>query len=158
MRTSFVNRRSHNQMLQDNHPSMKRFILCMILSISSILFSFSENRMGEITLITDTYDFGSFPQKQVHGVVFIFRNTGTAPVVIQSASATCSCTSVTYSSKPVLPGHKGYITVWFNGTLTTLGHFSKTVDINFNASNGLVRVTITGEVLQDKARSKSTKR
>lgn len=130
----------------------------MILSISSILFSFSENRMGEITLITDTYDFGSFPQKQVHGVVFIFRNTGTAPVVIQSASATCSCTSVTYSSKPVLPGHKGYITVWFNGTLTTLGHFSKTVDINFNASNGLVRVTITGEVLQDKARSKSTKR
>lgn len=158
MRTSFVNRRSHNQMLQDNHPSMKRFILCMILSISSILLSFCGNKMGEITLLTDTYDFGSFPQKQVHGVVFIFRNTGTAPVVIQSASATCSCTSVTYSSKPVLPGHKGYITVWFNGTLTTLGHFSKTVDINSNASNGLVRVTITGEVLQDKARSKSTKR
>lgn len=130
----------------------------MILSISSILFSFSENRMGEITLLTDTYDFGSFPQKQVHGVVFIFRNTGTAPVVIQSASATCSCTSVTYSSKPVLPGHKGYITVWFNGTLTTLGHFSKTVDINSNASNGLVRVTITGEVLHNSATKRSRQR
>lgn len=130
----------------------------MILSISSILFSFSENKMGEITLLTDTYDFGSFPQKQVRGVVFVFRNTGSAPVVIQSTSTACGCTSVTYSSKPVLPGHKGYVTVWFNGTLTTLGHFSKTVDINFNASNGLVRVTITGEVLQDKARSKSTKR
>ena len=105
--------------------------------------------MGEITLVTDSYDFGAFPQKQVRGVVFVFCNTGTAPVVIQSASATCSCTSVTYSSKPVLPGHKGYITVWFNGTLTTLGHFSKTVDINSNARNGLVRVTISGEVLSN---------
>lgn len=105
----------------------------------------AKEKKGEITFQKDSYDFGSFSKVTIRRVVFVFTNTGNAPVVIQSTSTACTCTGVSYSKKPVMPGKKGYITVYYNGNKADAGHFLKTVDVRSNASNSIVRLTIEGE-------------
>jgi len=43
-----------------------------------------------------------------------FTNKGNRPLLIDSVSAECSCTSVVYPEKPVLPGESGIIHVTFD--------------------------------------------
>ena len=75
---------------------------------------------------------------------FAFTNTGTAPLIIHQAFATCGCTVPVWPRKPIKPGEKGEIEVTYNGTDKFPGHFQKTVTIRSNGINEVVRLTIEG--------------
>ena len=94
-------------------------------------------------------DMGKFPSKDpVHKAEFQFTNTGTAPLVIHQALASCGCTVPTYPKTPIKPGEKGVIEVTYNGTGKFPGHFQKTITIRTNATNEVVRLTIEGEMTE----------
>ena len=58
------------------------------------------------------HDFGNMVEGEIVSYIFTFTNTGTAPLLISSASASCGCTVPKYSKKPVQPGDSGELEVF----------------------------------------------
>ncbi len=80
----------------------------------------------------ETHDFGILKEGPVASFDFEFTNTGKEPLIIQSCSASCGCTTPDWTRTPILPGKKGKITVKYN-TQGRPGSFNKTVYIASNA-------------------------
>ncbi|XZF16667.1 DUF1573 domain-containing protein [Chitinophagaceae bacterium MMS25-I14] len=80
----------------------------------------------------ETWDFKNIKEGPVAEHVFEFKNTGKEPLIIQSASASCGCTTPEWPKEPILPGKKGKITVHYN-TQGRVGPFTKDVYIVSNA-------------------------
>jgi hypothetical protein len=57
------------------------------------------------------HDFGSINQDSENMHVFNFTNTGTEPLIIQSATGSCGCTVPDYPKEPIAPGATGEIKV-----------------------------------------------
>jgi len=126
---------------------MKYIISVFLLFLSTIEFAYAQQGKGYLHIKCTSYNFGAFPKKQVRSCVFIVQNTGTTPVAIESAIPTCNCTAVKYSRQPIMPGKKAFITVYYNGKNYAKGKFKKSIDINSTASNGMVRLFISGTTL-----------
>jgi len=82
----------------------------------------------------DTFDFGTIKEGPVAEHIFEFTNAGKEPLIIQSASASCGCTTPEWPKEPILPGKSGKITVHYN-TQGRPGPFNKTVFISSNAAS-----------------------
>jgi hypothetical protein len=80
----------------------------------------------------ETFDFGTIKEGPVAEHVFEFKNVGKEPLIIQSASASCGCTTPEWPKEPIMPGKKGKITVHYN-TQGRVGPFNKTVYLTSNA-------------------------
>jgi Protein of unknown function (DUF1573) len=65
------------------------------------------------TIKFDEYDhsFGEIMQDSENKYVFRFTNTGTEPLIIESATGSCGCTVPDYPKAPIAPGGKGEIAV-----------------------------------------------
>jgi Protein of unknown function (DUF1573) len=95
----------------------------------------------------DSYDFSKIKEGPVAEHVFEFTNVGKEPLIIQSASASCGCTTPEWPKEPILPGKSGKITVHYN-TQGRPGPFTKTVFLQDNAAHEKDRyeLIIKGEV------------
>ena len=60
------------------------------------------------------FDFGTINEGDVVSHTFVFKNIGTAPLVISSATGSCGCTIPTYPKEPIAPGEVDKIVVKFN--------------------------------------------
>lgn len=126
---------------------MKKFLWAMCLMLTFTLTLFAQSGKAEIKFDKTTCDFGKFSEKQpVQKCTFTFTNTGTAPLVINQAVASCGCTIPTYTKTPVLPGKTGEVTVTYNGTGKFPGHFKKTITIRTNAATEMVRLYVEGDM------------
>jgi outer membrane biosynthesis protein TonB len=92
------------------------------------------------------YDFGSITEGDVVEHIFKFTNTGEAPLVIQSASASCGCTVPNYPREPIAPGETGEIEVKFDSS-NKPGIQNKTVSITANTDPTITRLTIKSNVV-----------
>lgn len=100
---------------------------------------------AEIKFDTLRHDFGKFSADDpVVKCSFAFTNTGTSPLVIHQAFASCGCTVPTFTKTPIKPGEKGKIDITYNGRGRFPGHFQKTVTVRSNAISEIVRLTIEG--------------
>ncbi|HMC97900.1 MAG TPA: DUF1573 domain-containing protein [Flavobacteriales bacterium] len=57
------------------------------------------------------HDFGTIKQDSENKYVFAFTNTGTEPLIIESATGSCGCTVPNYPKAPIPPGGAGEIEV-----------------------------------------------
>lgn len=80
----------------------------------------------------ETYDFGNVKEGPLAEHIFEFKNVGKEPLIIQSASAGCSCTTPEWPKEPILPGKKGQIIIRYK-TEGRPGPFMKDVFIVSNA-------------------------
>lgn len=92
-----------------------------------------------------THDFGTITEGDVVEHTFKFTNTGEAPLVIQSASASCGCTVPSYPRTPVAPGETGEIQVKFDSS-NKPGIQNKTVSLTANTNPAITRLTIKSNV------------
>lgn len=100
----------------------------------------------KIVIAVLNYDFGRFPKTQVKAVVVRVWNKGTAPLLLEDVSASCGCTSVKWTKKPIQPGCVGYIRVTFDGQYLSDGKFHKEVNITSNTASRYHRFWVNGEV------------
>lgn len=115
-----------------------------VSEVQAVATTKAEN-YAEITFDTLRYNFGTFSKAEpLVRCSFPFTNTGTAPLIIHQAFASCGCTIPTYTKEPVKPGEKGVIDVTYDGTDKFPGRFQKTITIRSNAINEVVRLTIEG--------------
>ncbi len=127
---------------------MKKVFLLSLLVLVSATSLWAQKSKAEITFDKTVHNFGTFSEdKPIVKCEFTFTNTGTTPLQIVRAYATCGCTVPKYTKDPVQPGEKGVIHVTYNGYGTYPGTFAKYITINSNAKNSTVRLTIKGEML-----------
>ena len=94
---------------------MKKSLLILFFSLVAVIAGASTPEGAAITFESKTHDFGTIPEDGGKVTTeFTFTNTGTAPLTIIDAKASCGCTSPVYPKKPVVPGAKGKISVSFN--------------------------------------------
>ncbi len=73
--------------------------------------------VGPITTMSfeeSEYDFGTAQEGDVVKHIYNFTNTGSEPLIISNAKATCGCTVPQWPREPIAPGEKGEIAVEFN--------------------------------------------
>jgi hypothetical protein len=137
------------------------YIVIPVMLVATLLISCSQGantngRSGSAEVSTsDTakisfkeyeHNFGRVTAGEKVACIFTFQNTGTAPLVISSATTSCDCTVSKYDKKPVLPGKSGIIEAVFDSSGRN-GKQTKIVTIQSNASKPIVLLKITGEVI-----------
>ncbi len=101
---------------------------------------------GKIEFGESVYDFGEVKEGEVVEHVYAYINTGTEPVILSQVSASCGCTTPSYTQTPVLPGKSGEVKVSFDSN-GQVGKQQKIVTIVSNAENRVMTVQLKGEVL-----------
>ena len=93
-----------------------------------------------------TYDFGKVKAGMPVTYEFRFSNTGMVPLIISSVKASCGCTITAYTKDPVEKGAAGFVSAKYDAAKP--GKFTKTVAVYANTIEGMVQLTIKGEVVE----------
>ena len=91
------------------------------------------------------HSFGKVPQGVPVTYYFSFKNTSSTPVVIESATAQCGCTTPEYPKGAIAKGTSEKIKVTYNAA--SMGSFTKQVTIKVAKYADPIILTIDGEVL-----------
>ncbi len=93
---------------------------------------------AKIEFTKDVHDYGTIEQGGDGTCEFEFKNTGTAPLIIQTAKGSCGCTVPSFPKEPIAPGATASIKVKYD--TNRVGPINKNVTITSNASNEPTKV------------------
>jgi hypothetical protein len=116
-----------------------------------VFVAVSYAQKGVLKFAQETHDFGKVEQGKPVTYVFEFKNTGSDPVVINDAQASCGCTKPSWTREPVMPGKTGNVSATFNAAAA--GPFNKSVTVTSNAEAGQTVLYLKGEVVTQKEAS-----
>ena len=117
------------------------------LFLSTLLLPLTLSSQSSAKWLETTHNFGAFSEND--GKVtctFRFVNDGQTPLIIQSARATCGCTTPDYSKAPIAPGDTGMVKVSYNPTGRP-GRFDKKIYVDLNTEPSRCALTIMGSVI-----------
>ena len=122
-----------------------------MLALSVMLFTtaaFSQDKKAEdlVKFKETVYDFGKIKQGVPVTHDFAFSNISDKPVIVESATASCGCTTPAWPQAPVAKGKENKITAGFNAAAP--GAFTKNITVKFAGADAPMMVTIKGEVLK----------
>lgn len=92
-----------------------------------------------------SYNFGKIKQGVPVTHDFLFSNLTDKPVIIESATPSCGCTTPVFPQAPIASGKADKITAGFNAVAA--GPFNKTIAIKIAGIDLPLEIRITGEVL-----------
>lgn len=101
---------------------------------------------GVVKFKETKHNFGNVKLNKPASNTFTFTNTSNKPLIIETATATCGCTTPEYPKKPILPGKTADVKATFNAA--TVGHFDKSVTVKFAGVDQPVVLVITGDVVK----------
>ena len=76
-------------------------------------------------------DLGTVSEGQKVQIMYKFKNTGAAPLIIQNAQPSCGCTDPDWTRDPVPAGGTGYVKAAFD-TKGKVGPNNKTITVTAN--------------------------
>lgn len=128
---------------------MKKLTLFFLLSLFVTGAVFAQQK-PQLKFDRSEHNFGAI-KEEVGEVTteFEFTNTGKSPLIIQRVSASCGCTTPSYTQEPVLPGKKGVISAKYSTTRRP-GTFNKTITVYTNVPDTVFVLTIKGNVIPQK--------
>jgi hypothetical protein len=98
-----------------------------------------------VQIIDSTFNFGKVADGEKVSYNYRFKNTGTKPLVIVDATASCGCTVPQKPEKPILPGETGFIKIVFDSK-GRVGNAYKTITVISNAKPEFPQLVLTGDV------------
>ena len=103
--------------------------------------------MAKTTITFDNlkHSFGEIKEGTIAKHSYHFKNTGSNPLLIYNAIASCGCTVPSYPKEPIPPGGEGEITVEFNSHGRT-GHQDKNVLIYSNGQQEAMSIGFDADV------------
>jgi hypothetical protein len=119
------------------------FFSAFILSLS--LFAQDKTAADLVKFNEISYDFGKIKQNVPVNHDFIFTNVSNGPIVIESAIASCGCTTPVKPEGAVPKGKESKINAGFNAA--NPGPFNKTITVKVAGIDVPVQLRITGEVV-----------
>lgn len=120
------------------------FVFALVFGASS----FAQTVAGPVIEFNkEIHDYGMVEYAGNGTCEFVITNTGTEPLIIQSAKASCGCTVPSYPKEPIAPGASATITVKYDTKRP--GSINKSIKITSNAVNANEKVIqIKGQVQQ----------
>jgi hypothetical protein len=99
-----------------------------------------------VQMIDSVYNFGKVTDGEKVTYNYRFTNSGTKPLIISSAMASCGCTVPEKPEEPIKPGETGSIKVVFNSS-GRVGPAHKTITVVSNAYPAFPVLELTGQVV-----------
>ncbi len=93
----------------------------------------------------ESYDFGQIDEGEKVSYEFAFKNTGSTPLIITGATATCGCTVPDYPKEPVAPNGEGKISVIFDSK-GKAGMQNKVITITANTVPATTELHLLGDI------------
>jgi hypothetical protein len=90
-----------------------------------------EGPLPVIEFASVDHDFGTVKEGTKAAYTYKFKNTGQAPLIIQSAQPSCGCTVPKWSQEPIPVGGEGYVAAEFD-TNGKQGINNKTITVTAN--------------------------
>ena len=98
-----------------------------------------------VQIIDSAYNFGKVTDGEKVVYSYRFKNTGTKPLVVVEATASCGCTVPQKPERPILPGETGFIKIVFDSK-GRVGNAHKTITVKSNAKPEFPQLFLTGDV------------
>jgi hypothetical protein len=124
----------------------KAFLLCGAVILSMSLFAQQKKAEDVIKFKEMSHDFGKIKQNVPVTYDFMFTNISDAPVVIESATPSCGCTTPVKPEGAIPKGKDNKITAGFNAAAP--GPFNKSITIKVAGIDVPLQLKITGEVVK----------
>lgn len=129
---------------------MRRVLLTLLFLITCCGL-WAQQRGPRMSFDTSTHNFGDV-KRQGGDLIkeFRFTNDGDAPLVIKKITKSCSCMTITYSRKPVMPGKSAVIKIKYEPHKAEPGIFHRAVQIYSNEPTSKLRlITIQGNSIDE---------
>lgn len=123
------------------------FTLCaaLLLLATESVYAQKPHKGAYIEIAESVHDFGSISrQSSDKEHIFHIVNSGSEPLVILSASTSCSCIKVDFSRKPIPAGGESEVKITIEPRKVDKGIFHRIVQLYSNAANGTAILTIKG--------------
>jgi hypothetical protein len=136
-----------NKSFQSFKMKKSIFFLTILSLFSFSIFAQANQVAKNDSIIFDKieHDYGTIEKGGDGNCVFTFTNQGQKPLVLSNVRASCGCTVPQWPREPIAPGEQGEIKVKYNTNIA--GNFNKTITVNSNASNSMVRLRVKGQVV-----------
>ncbi|MDR1171254.1 MAG: DUF1573 domain-containing protein [Bacteroidales bacterium] len=117
------------------------------LSVLLLLVAFSLSAQPKIAFDKTQHNFGKVNEGDgAASYDFTFKNSGTAPLIIQDVKTTCGCTTPEWTRQPILPGATGFIKVSYD-VKGRPGAIDKMITVHSNSLSSPTSLRIIGEVI-----------
>lgn len=128
---------------------MKKLLIASAALIFSAALSAqnAEKIADHVKFKVEEHDFGKIKQGVPVTYDFAITNIGKSVVVVESATATCGCTTPVKPEQPIQPGESNKITAGFNAGAP--GPFTKPITVKIAGVDETKVITIKGEVLSE---------
>ena len=113
----------------------------------SVAVGAKELKPTKIEFIEPEFIFGDVNEGDTARHEFKFKNTGSEPLYVRDAKASCGCTTPEWTKDTIAPGGEGKILVQFNSKGRP-GDFTKTVTVLANTDPEATVITIKGKVIE----------
>lgn len=127
---------------------MKKLMLSLVVSVIALTgFAQTGAKKAEdvVKFKEVRHNFGKIKQGVPVTHDFEFLNVGNEPVIIETATASCGCTTPTWPQQPVMKTKADKIKAGFNAAAP--GAFEKTVFVKIKGIDVPYELKIAGEVL-----------
>jgi hypothetical protein len=132
---------------------MKKVLFFAAAALFSVsLFAQAKKAEDVVKFKEVSYDFGKIKQGAPVTHDFPFSNISDAPVVIESATASCGCTTPVKPEGAIAKGKSDKVSAGFNAA--AVGPFNKVITIKVAGVDMPLQLKITGEVLTTDAYAK----
>lgn len=115
------------------------------VAVLTIIFCSKGFSQAQIKVTDAKKNFGFVKRGTLVKNEFEITNIGSAPLLINEAEVSCSCTTVEFPKKPVLPNETVSVIVNFN-TASVYGRQDRIVLLHSNATNSEVKLRYKGIV------------
>lgn len=102
-----------------------------------------------ISFEVTTHDYGTMEQNADGTYEFVFKNSGTEPLMLTNVRSSCGCTIPQWPREPIAPDATEKIKVKYD--TRRIGSFSKSITVTSNGSTQPIILRIKGKVEQPAA-------
>ena len=135
----------------------KLFFFLTVTLMGTAMMAQNAQQKGEdlIKFKETSHDFGKIKRGVPVTYDFVFTNISKDQVIIETANASCGCTTPTWPKPPVAAAKADKITAGFNAAAP--GPFTKSIYVKLAGVQIPVELKITGEVLSEEEFDKQKK-
>lgn len=129
---------------------MKKFLLAITLLFGAFVINAQDLKPDAVIKVNrERHDFGKIKQGVPVTTYFEITNISDKPVILESVTASCGCTTPEYSKEPLMAGATTKIKVGYNAAAPA--HFEKDVFIKIAGVSDMKIVKISGDVVDASA-------
>lgn len=123
--------------------SLRLFTLITLFALSVSGAWATEPQGADIEFSSSVIDLGTIAQDGGKQIVRInYTNTGDLPLVVTEVRTSCSCMTISYERKKIVPSERATMTITLDPQKAPKGQYYRVMQIFSTAKSGVKRLTV----------------